>query len=240
MSRENAVADTAAKAEEARRLLCEIAPLINDLKIILDKRSHVALSLLVGSLEHARALCFVLANDLEASWFSAMILHRSQIDYLVRAAYFAAPASDAQVNAFYRKGQMPKIKPAIGKSRKMRLTEMADKVETHYKWNDKFTKAIHGHWSPLSGMSHGGVELLALYETNGAIGDSTIDYTELVPNIVNVTALGQLALVVAMRMSPLTEAEISGIIGTVYVKTREFLQSCLSAPGSSPSEGPPN
>ncbi|TKR33296.1 hypothetical protein FCE95_03025 [Luteimonas gilva] len=222
MTDDEAVELVAQKAEDARRLICEVVPSINSLKIVLNKRSHVALSLLVGSLEQARTFCFVLSKELRSSWFPATILHRSQIDYFIRAAYYASPATDAELDRFYSDGHMPKVVGTSGKKRNMYLSEMAASVETHYKWNDKFTKTIQGHWSALSDVSHGGTALMQLYEANGMIGDTDIDFMELKPVLGNVVAFAQLGIALAMIMSSLTDEEKSQAVGDVYTKAHAF------------------
>ncbi|MBF6022795.1 DUF6988 family protein [Lysobacter niastensis] len=216
------IAQVEAKAAEAHKLICQIAAVLAALKIDNTKRMFIALSLLVGSLEHARLLTSILSEEAGLSWLPAMTLHRSQIDHLVRGAYFAEPATDAEVAAFYADGTMPQLPKPKGGTRNMHLNEMAEAVQAHYTWDKRFATAIRNRWSPLSGITHGGIEVVNVYLKNGQVGNTDTDFAGLLPTIGDITALAYIVIAVCMRLSPLSQEEISGIVQPLFDAFKDF------------------
>lgn len=222
MNSKAAIADVQAKAADGRALICQIPAVLDSLRIDSTKRRFIALSLLVGSLEHARLLCSILSTDLETSWLPAMSLHRSQIDHLVRGAYFADPATDEEVDAFYKKGTLPQTPKPKGGRRAMYLSEMAEAVRAHYRWDGKFSAAIRNRYSPLSGITHGGIEVVNVHLKNGIVGDTTTNYAGLSPTVGDIVALAYITVAVAMVLSPLPDDAISDSVRPVFQAYRDF------------------
>ena len=62
---------------------------------------------------------------------------------------------------------------------------------------------VQSHYGALSGVVHGGKEVLAIYTMHDTWGEITIDWDDLIHHVENIMVFVQLALGVAMVLSPL-------------------------------------
>lgn len=111
---------------------------------------------------------------------------------------------------------MPARATKSGKKRDIYIAEVAHEVCIAFGLDQKLVNTINGHWSPLSGIVHGGKEVLNIYTTNGEIGALEIDPSDLLPILDNVVVLVQLAMAIAMSLSPLAEEKLSDAVRPAY------------------------
>lgn len=168
-----------------------------------DERTNVAIALLYASLEQARSACFLVAHDVEQSVFGALILLRSQVDQLMRAAFFAGPASVEELAFFLADDELPRRD-----GNKLGPRSLSRINEAHFGWVPvgRIPNTIDNSWSILSGMTHGGRALLNYYIGEDGIGPypPTDEFIEVLTNAVVLT---HLAVAVAISMARNKEAD---------------------------------
>jgi hypothetical protein len=188
-----------------------------------SERNQVALALLLASLDQARTLCYLLTMDARNGWYSALILHRSQIDHFLRGAFFAQPASDQELAYFLGKNKLPSRSPPGTSKRALSTNELAAIVIAGYDWDgEKLLNTIRNHWGPLSGIVHGGRELLAAYLSEDGIG-AEIELTELVGIVINTVALSHMVSAVLMAITPLGVEGVQSFMVPVHDDFRAFV-----------------
>lgn len=188
-----------------------------------SQRNEVALALLLASLDQARTLCYLLATDPINGWYSSLILHRSQIDHFLRGAFFARPATDPELDFFLRKNKLPSRSPPEA-DKKLTLTtnEVAAIIVEAYGWEgERLINTIRNHWGPLSGIVHGGRELLNAYLSEEGIG-AEIDLQELVSIVVNTVGLAHMVSAVLMAITPLPADRVHEIMLPVHTRFTAF------------------
>lgn len=168
-----------------------------------DERTNVAMALLYASIEQARSASFLVAHDAEQSLFGSLILLRSQTDQLMRASFFAGPATDEEL-AFYLAND--KLPPRNGNL--LGPNSLSKINEEHFGWLPKgrVPDTIANSWAALSGMTHGGRALLAFYSSADGIGPHppTDEFIEVFTNSV---AFTHLAVSVALTLARNPHAE---------------------------------
>ncbi len=160
-------------------------------------RVNVAMALAYSSLEQGRAACSLMAYDPGHSYFAAIILFRSQLEQLVRAQFFAGPATDEQLQHFLDTDTLPD--QADGQ--KLGPKSLARITTQHFGWEtDKLATMIENNWRHLSAFAHGGRAVLGFYIGPDGIGpaDVTEDFIE---PLVNIVLLGQLTVALAVALS---------------------------------------
>ena len=174
-----------------------------------DDRTRVAAALIYASLEQARSAAYLVANDAERSLFAAMILFRSQIDQLMRASFFAGPASASELAHFLENDTLP---PRNGQ--KLGPISLAKINSDFFKWKPEelLPGMIAGAWRSLCGMTHGGHALIGYYVHQDGIGP-TAPTDECVEILSNAVAMAHLGMTVAVWMatnidSPDLQAEL--------------------------------
>lgn len=212
------------RAKEGLRLTDLTMRVLPGLGITASERSLTFLPLLMASMDNAATLLFLLAEKPERSWVAALSLHRSQFDYFLRAAFFARAASEQELGRFRSKGKMPKRAEKSGRKRDIFIRELAEEVSDSFQWDEKLVNTLKGHWSPLSGIVHGGTEVLGIYTAKGQIGIADVDAKPLLQVLDNVLVLVQLAMAVAMSASPRSEAEVSDAVEPVYKEAVRFFE----------------
>lgn len=177
-------------------------PVLAQMELPNDERTNVAIALLYASLEQARSACFLIANDPLQSVFGALILLRSQVDQLMRAAFFAGPASTEELAFYLANDKLPRRDGnLLGPISLSRINE------AHFNWEpvDRIPNAIDKSWGTLSGMTHGGRALLNYYIGEDGIGPypPTDEFIEVLTTTVVLT---HLAVAVALSMARNSEA----------------------------------
>lgn len=214
------------RASAALKLVRETKLILAELDIKIDERSATAIPLVLASMDTAEAIYFLLINQPEDYWVAALIMQRAQMEYVLRSAYFAKAASHKDLMRFRKTGKMP----GRGK-RSIFVAEVADEAAQHLGWDKKKLLAtVKGHFGQLSGIVHGGKEVLGIYTMHDeAWGDLTIDWDELIMHVDNIMVFVQLALGVAMFFSPLEPEALDKVVRPVYEKAHTFFGDTVPA-----------
>jgi hypothetical protein len=131
-------------------------------------------TLLRASVDHARASAYLLAgNPLDLAG-SAMVLHRAQIEQILRGIFFGLDATPAEIEYFHKHDDLPKRRNAEGRMARLTVADLAAIAQTHMDMDHggQFISMHANVKSALNGMVHGGKALLALYWSTDAIGCS--------------------------------------------------------------------
>lgn len=214
------------RASAALKLVRETKPVLGELGIKVDERSAAAIPLVLASMDTAEAIYALLINQPEESWVAALIMQRSQMEYVLRSAFFAKAASHKELMRFRKNGDMPKR----GK-RKIYIAEVADEASQHLGWEKtKLLATVKSHQKDLLGLVHGGKEVLAIYTMHDTWGDLTVDWADLIHHVDNIMVFVQLALGVAMSLSPLDAEGLDKAVRPVYDKAHSYFGSRSPAP----------
>lgn len=188
-----------ARAQAALTLVRATRPVLAQLDIKVDERTATALPLALAAIDTAEAIYTLLRQQPEHYWVAALVMQRSQMEYVLRAAFFAKAASHREVVAFRRTGAMPRRG-----NRPIHLAAVAEEACHHLGWEkSKLLSTVRIHQRDLSGLVHGGKEVLAIYTQHDAWGDLTVEWSDLADHVDNIAVFVQLALGVAMLLSPL-------------------------------------
>lgn len=188
-------------------------PVIAKMEMPNTERVNVSVALLYASLEQARSACFLVVNDVEQSLFGALILLRSQVDQLMRAAFFAGPATDEELAFYLANDKLPRRNgDLLGPISLSRINE------AHFNWQPvgRVPTTIENHWGTLSGMTHGGRALLNFYIGDDGIGPypPTDEFIEVLTNAVVLT---HLAVSISLSMARNSESdELQGPLRAWY------------------------
>lgn len=206
------------RASAALNLVRETKPVLAELGIVIDERTATVAPLVLASMDTAEAIYTLLINHPEESWVAALIMQRSQMEYVLRSAFFAKAASNKELASFRKKGYMPKR----GK-RQIHIAEVAEEASQHLGWEKaKLLATVRSHHKHLSGLVHGGKEVLAIYTMHDAWGDLTVDWNDLIGHVDNIMVFVQLALGVAMSLSPLDAEGLDKAVRPIYEKAHAF------------------
>lgn len=209
-------------ARDALQLTENIVASFPQFEVEATERNHVALALLLASVDQARSLCYLLAMEPQNGWYAALILHRSQFEHFLRGAFFARAASDAELSHFLRKNKLPSRTPDGQTKRALSVNELATIVVDAYGWeSNKLQNTIRNNWGPLSGIVHGGRELLNAYITDEGIG-ADIDPSQLIEIVVNTVATAHMVIGVLMDMSPLSLEDQQTIVMPIHEEFKSF------------------
>lgn len=206
------------RASAALKLVRETKPVLGELDIKIDERIATAIPLVLASMDTAEAIYTLLSSQPEEYWVAALIMQRTQMEYVLRAAFFAKAASHKELMHFRKKGKMP----SRGK-RSIYIVEVAEEASQHLGWDKaQLLKTVRNHQRDLSGVVHGGKEVLAIYTMHDTWGDLTIDWHELIHHVDNIMVFVQLALGVAMYLSPLNPEAMDKAVRPIYEKAHAY------------------
>jgi len=172
----------------------------------------VVLPLVLSSLDMADTVCFLLEAAPERCWVGAAALQRAQIEHLLRAAYFARAATDDEVEAFRTEGKLPK-RPNERPDRPDRTIYLREIAEEAYRDElgenlPKLLAMIKNHHGDLSGLLHGGKEIVDVYSRmHDELGNIELEWDELLDTVDNVAVFVQFAVGVALSLSPLEQEQ---------------------------------
>ncbi|GAB3340389.1 hypothetical protein [Marilutibacter aestuarii] len=199
-------------ASDALKVLHQTRNTLSDMGHIGSERTATVLPLVLASMGTAEAIYALLINQPEKSWVAALIMQRAQMEYVLRAAFFAKAANDKEIARFRRKGKMPNR----GKNQ-IYVADVAKEAAQHLGWDEeKLLRAVKSHYRDLSGLVHGGKEVLAIYTQHDAWGDITIEWDELTHAVDNILVFAQLALGAAMSLSPLDAEAMDRLVRPSY------------------------
>jgi len=205
-------------ASAALKLVHETKPVLGDLSIKIDERTATVIPLVLASMDTAEAIYTLLINQPEEYWVAALIMQRTQMEYVLRSAYFAKAASHKELMRFRAKGKMPKR----GK-RSIYIAEVAEDASHYLGWEKgRLLKTVTNHYRELSGLVHGGKEVLGIYTMHNTWGDLTIEWDLLIHHVDSIMVFVQLALGVAMYVSPLDPEAMDKAVRPIYEKTHTY------------------
>ena len=185
-----------------------------------SERTATVLPLVLASMDTAEAICALLVNQPEKSWVAALIMQRAQMEYVLRAAFFAKAANEKEIARFRHKGKMPNR----GKTQ-IYVTEVAKEAAQHLGWDEKkLLGTVKSHYKSLSGLVHGGREVLAIYTQHEEWGDITIEWDELMDAVDNIVVFAQLALGAAMSLSPLDADAMDRLVRPSYEAAHAYFR----------------
>lgn len=195
--------DLVPAALESVRAIDGCYPVLEKMEIPNNERTNVAIALLYASIAQARSACFLVAHDVEQSVFGAFILLRSQVDQLMRAAFFAGPATPEELASYLDKDELPSRD-----GNKLGPRSLSRINEAHFGWTPvgRIPNAVNNSWAALSGMTHGGRALLNYYIGEDGIGAYPPN-DEFVEVLKNAVVLTHLAVAVALSMTRNQEAD---------------------------------
>ena len=178
-------------------------PVLAKMELPNDERTNVAIALLYASLEQARSACFLVAHDVEQSVFGALILLRSQVDQLMRAAFFAGPATPEELAFYLGEDELPRRD-----GNKLGPRSLSRINEAHFGWTPigRIPNTVDNSWATLSGMTHGGRALLNYYIGEDGIGAYPPN-DEFVEVLTNAVVLSHLVIAIALSMARNQEAD---------------------------------
>lgn len=186
-----------AAAEEGLQVLQSCYVAISKLELPNDKRVNVAIPLAYSSLEQGRSACSLVATDPDHSYFAAIILFRSQLEQLIRAQFFAQPATDEQLQHFLDTDTLPDQPDG----QKLGPKSLARINTAHFGWDsDKLTTMVAENWKHLSAFAHGGRAVLNYYRGDDGIGPAEVT-DEFIEPVANMVVLGHLAVALAIALS---------------------------------------
>lgn len=218
------------RADSAYRLAIATRDLLGELEIEANERSVVVIPLVLASLDTAGAMYSLLANRPEQYWVPAVAMRRTQMEYVMRAAFFAKAANERELARFREKGEMPRRAQVAGKcracqqrTRSISLAEVAREASQHLGWDgDQLVSKLTTHYRDLSGLIHGGKEVLGIYTMHPGWGDVTIDWSDLLGELDDAMVFAQLALGVAMSLSSLKAETLSEVVRPIYERAHAY------------------
>lgn len=206
------------RASAALGVLHQTRPALAQMEIVVCERSATALPLVLASMDTAEAIYVLLINQPEQSWVAALIMQRAQMEYVLRAAFFARAASEKELASFRRKGKMPKR----GKNQ-IYVADVANEAAQHLGWDrQRLLHTVKNHYRELSGLVHGGKEVLGIYTMHEEWGNIEIEWDDLVGSIDNIMVFVQLGLAVAMSLSPLDPEALDKAVRPTYDAAHKY------------------
>ena len=136
-----------------------------------SRRNWLAATLLRASMDHGRALAFLVSCHPDEFGAPALALHRSQFETLMRGAFFAKEATEEELAYFIEEDDMPKRPDGEGKPKRLNPKSLAPLVGDVLSLGDstKVVNLINNSWDTFCGMVHGGMPMVVTYN-NADIG----------------------------------------------------------------------
>jgi hypothetical protein len=184
-------------AEESLVALDRIRDVLSALEIPRNERNGTAIALLYSAAEQAHSAAFLVARDIKRGVLPALILIRSQLDHLMRAAFFARAATAEQLEHFLENDELPRHK-----GRKLGPRELARINADAFEWQprERVPNLVADAWGVLCGFSHGGRALLNYFVGPDGVGHAP-PAKEFIHTLRNSVALAQLGLAIAIELS---------------------------------------
>lgn len=209
------------RTQAALALVRATRPVLAGLNIEVDERTATALPLALAAMDTAEAIYALLLQRPEQYWVAALVMQRSQMEYVLRAAFFAKAASHRELMAFRRTGAMPKRG-----NRPIHLAAVAEEACQQLGWDrSKLLSTVRAHQRDLSGLVHGGKEVLAIYTQHDEWGDLTVEWHELAHHVDNIAVFVQLALGVAMLLSPLDPEALDRAVRSIHGEAMDYFNA---------------
>ncbi|MCD9096674.1 DUF6988 family protein [Luteimonas fraxinea] len=183
-----------------------------------DPRRVIALQLIRASLDHARALLYLLATHPADMTAVALGMHRPQIELFLRAVFVQFLADDDQLDDFLKEDLGPRKRTPKGKWVAIPFKDLASMVEaTIARLGDddapqKLARTFTNAWDPLCGLVHGGRSIRALYrDDNGHIG-ANVSAEVMFQTTVNTVATSNYAIIAALLAAGVSVHEVTNTV----------------------------
>lgn len=201
-----------ARVHDAQHVLTATYQAIPKLELVHDDRTATTVPLVLGSLDMVDSFLILLALRADRAWVAATALQRIQMEYCLRAAFFAHAATEEELTAFRADGVMPKRE-----KRRIHLMDVAREAAAKMGWDpDRLLNVVEIQQRELSSAVHGGKEILAVYTQHEEWGDITVPWNDLGNHVDNVMVFSQLAFAVLMSQSPLVGEQLSAATRSCY------------------------
>lgn len=103
---------------------------------------------------------------------------------------------------------------------------MAREAGQQLGWDENLLGSkLSTHYKELSGLIHGGREVLDIYTMHSVWGIVTINWNALEDELECAIVFAQLGLAVVMSLSPLEQDAMSDVVRPVYDQSYAFLQA---------------
>lgn len=206
------------RAQQTRDLITSTSASLAQFDIEVTERVLVVGPLVLASLDTADTMAYLLGTEPERRWVQALALQRVQMEYVLRAAFFAGAASDKEIGKFLRKGHMPKRS-----KRTIYLLDLVREAAGNLGWQaPKLVDTVKNHHRDLSGLVHGGKELLEIYTMHEVMGDLTAPWDDLSQPLENSAVFTQLALSVLMKFSRLEPPALDAVVRPTYDRSMAY------------------
>jgi len=216
------------RAKRTRELIHANRVSLSKFDIGWSERSAVVVPLAVACMDTADTVAFLLEAEPEQRWVQALALQRVQMEYMLRAAFFSGAASEKETAKFRRKGDLPKRGQSY-----IYLLQLAREAASALQWNDpKLLETVKHHHRDLSGLVHGGKEVLTIYTQHKDWGDVTVPWDDLIQPLENTAVFAQLALSVLMRLSRLGPPELDAVVRPAYERGMTYFGTRGDAAGA--------
>jgi hypothetical protein len=162
---------------------------ITKLPIASSERNALSVTLMRASMDYGRAMVLLVSIHADDFGSSAVALHRSQLEALLREA------SDAELTYFIAHDEMPSRYDAKGKLRRLGPKDLSVLVSDvlHVGDSKKLIAMVENSWSVLCGMVHGGMAVFKTYhQTEIAFRLPPGEMVEIVGNALALTPYRQL------------------------------------------------
>lgn len=208
----------AAQAQDVLHLTLEA---VASLDLPYGDRVATSVPLVLGSLDLAHTILGLLEHQADRSWVAALALQRSQMEYVLRAAYFAKASSGKELQRFRNKGKMPE------RSKKpIHVVNLADEAAAKLEWDrEDLLVSVRGHMRELSSVVHGGREVLAIYTQTDQWGNIDTDWSELAGHVDTIVVYMMLGMAVAMSLSTLDEVQMDKAVRQAYDAAHEYFKT---------------
>jgi len=208
-------------AAHAQNVLHQTFEAVSSLDLPYGDRVATSVPLVLGSLDLAHTILGLLEHQADRSWVAALALQRSQIEYVLRAAYFAKASSEKELQRFRRRGTMP-----VRAKKPLYVADLADEAADKLGWDkDKLLVSVKGHMKELSSVVHGGREVLAIYTQTDQWGNIDTDWSVLAGHVDTIVVYVMLGMAVAMSLSPLDEVQMDKAVRPAYDAAHEYFKT---------------
>lgn len=190
-----------------------------------SERTNIALPLLLASLDTAEAALVLLKLCPERGLVPAFALQRVQIEHVFRAAFFASVANERELNRFLTRGKMPNRQLSGNRRQAIKVRQILQEVAEDLGFEpSELAGLVYPRYERLSALVHGGIEIPRIYLQNEQMGDLRLaDWSIVMPEVYGIVAYVQMALNVAMMMSPLSQDELSATVQGACDQIRAYM-----------------
>ncbi|MEO7067403.1 MAG: hypothetical protein ABI114_10880 [Rhodanobacter sp.] len=176
-----------------------------------SRRNLLAATLLRASMDHGCALAFLVSCHPDEFGAPALALHRSQIETLMRGAFFAKEATDEEVTYFIENDDMPKRRDENGRLKRLNPKDIAPLVSDILSLGDskKVINLINNSWDMFCGMVHGGMHLVMTYNNQGV--GFHVEPKSLMEIVGNTLGMSSFAMIGVAAISTANKQQLSDI-----------------------------